>query len=97
MVVNVFAAYPIYIIAAIFSGQIWLGLFAAFLFWLGMLMFHGVLTTKTLRYPYNPGLLTTVAGVALGISTSSTSSPATWRVCGIGSGRSCCSLCSSWS
>jgi hypothetical protein len=67
MVVNVFAAYPIYILAAIFSDQIWLGLFAAFLFWLGQLMFHGVLTTIGLRYPYNPGLVTTVAGVALGV------------------------------
>ena len=67
MVVNVFAAYPVYILAAIFSDQIWLGLFAAFFFWLGQLMFHGVLTTRALKYPYNPGLVTTVVGVALGI------------------------------
>lgn len=67
MVVNVFAAYPIYILAAIFSGQIWLGLFAAFLFWLGQLMFHGVVTNIVLKSGYNPGLLTTLAGVALGI------------------------------
>jgi hypothetical protein len=67
MVVNVFAAYPVYIIAAIFSDQIWIGLFAAFLFWLGQLMFHGVLTTRALKYPYNPGLITTLIGVALGI------------------------------
>jgi hypothetical protein len=67
MVVNVFAAYPIYIIAAVFSDQIWLGLFAAFFFWVGQLIFHGVITTKALRYPYNPGLVTTVVGVALGI------------------------------
>jgi hypothetical protein len=67
MIVNVFAGYPIFILAALFSGQIWLGLFAAFLFWLGQSMFHGVLTTKALEYPYNPGLITTVAGVVLGI------------------------------
>jgi uncharacterized protein with HXXEE motif len=67
MVVNVFAAYPIYIVAAIFSDQVWLGLFAAFLFWLGQLMFHGVVTNIVLKSGYNPGLLTSVAGVALGI------------------------------
>lgn len=66
MVVNVFAAYPIYILAAIFCGQIWLGLFAAFLFWLAQLMFHGVVTNLVLKSGYNPGLLTSIAGVALG-------------------------------
>jgi hypothetical protein len=67
MVVNVFAAYPIYILAAIFCGQIWLGLFAAFFFWLGQLMFHGVITNIVLKSGYNPGLFTTIVGVALGI------------------------------
>lgn len=67
MVVNVIAAYPIYILAFIFSDQIWLGLFAAFFFWLGQLVFHGVLTNLVLRNGYNPGLLTALAGVALGI------------------------------
>lgn len=67
MVVNVFAAYPIYILAAIFSSQIWLGLFAVFFFWIGQLMFHGVVTNIVLKSGYNPGLLTTLAGVALGV------------------------------
>jgi hypothetical protein len=67
MIVNVLAGYPVYILAFIFSDQIWLGLFAAFFFWLGQLMFHGVVTTSVLKSPYNPGLVTTVAGVALGI------------------------------
>ena len=67
MVVNVFAAYAIYMVAVIFSHAIWLGLFAAFFFWIGQLIFHGVITTSQLKYPYNPGLLTTVIGVALGI------------------------------
>jgi hypothetical protein len=67
MVVNVFAAYPIYILAFIFFEAIWLGLFAAFLFWVGQFMFHGVLTTRKLKYFCNPRLLTTIAGVALGI------------------------------
>jgi Protein of unknown function with HXXEE motif len=67
MVVNVFAAYPIYILAAIFSDQIWLGLFVAFFFWVGQLIFHGVVTNIVLKSGYNPGLLTTVVAVALGI------------------------------
>jgi hypothetical protein len=66
MVVNVFAAYPIYVLAAIFSDQIWLGLFAAFFFWLGQLVFHGVVTNIVLKSGYNPGLVTTLAGVVLG-------------------------------
>jgi hypothetical protein len=69
----VLAGYPVYILAFIFSDQIWLGLFAAFFFWLGQLMFHGVVTTSVLKSPYNPGLVTTVAGVALGILRSSKS------------------------
>jgi hypothetical protein len=68
MVVNVFVTYPVYIVAVIFSNAIWLGLFAAFLFWLGQFMFHGVLTTRKLKKVYNPGLLTViVGGLPLGI------------------------------
>lgn len=62
MIVNVFAAYPLYIVAVIFSDAIWLGLFAAFLFWVGQFVFHGILTTKKLRSFYNPGLVSIVAG-----------------------------------
>jgi hypothetical protein len=68
MIVNVFAAYPFYIAAVIFSDAIWLGLFAAFLFWVGQFVFHGIITAKKLRYLYNPGLLSIVAGgLPLGI------------------------------
>jgi hypothetical protein len=62
MIVNVFAAYPLYVAAVIFSDAIWLGLLAAFLFWVAQFVFHGILTTKKLRYPYNPGLLSIVVG-----------------------------------
>ena len=55
MVVNVFAAYPVYILAVIFSDQIWLGLFAAFFFWLGQLVFHGVLTNLVAQVGIQPG------------------------------------------
>lgn len=67
MVVNVIAAYPIYILAAIFSGQIWLGLFAVFFFWIGQFVFHGIITNMQLKTLYNPGLLTTLLGLSLGI------------------------------
>ena len=38
------------------------GVVAAFLFWVAQFAFHGILTTKKLRYPYNPGLLSIVVG-----------------------------------
>ena len=63
LVVNVFAAYPFLLVAAIFPGAIWLG-FAAVVFWFGQFVIHGIVTNRKLKTIYNPGLLTTVVGVA---------------------------------
>ena len=93
MIVNVFAAYPLYIAAVIFSDAIWLGLLAAFLFWVAQFAFHGILTTKKLRYLYNQGCSRSSSGDSRSVpTTSTTSSRATWRACGTGS-----ELPSSWS
>ena len=62
LVVNVFAAYPFLLVAALFPGQIWLG-FAAVVFWFGQFVIHGIVTNAKLKTIYNPGFLTTVVGV----------------------------------
>jgi Protein of unknown function with HXXEE motif len=66
LVVNVFAAYSFALLAFIFDHQIWLGLGAAVVFWLGQFGIHGVLTNKKLKTLYNPGMLTTLLALALG-------------------------------
>jgi len=63
LVVNVFAAYPFLLVPVFFPGAIWLG-FGAVVFWFGQFAIHGILTNVKLKTIYNPGLLTTVVGVA---------------------------------
>ena len=67
LVVNVFAAYPFAFLALIFDDQIWLGLGAALFFWIGQFGIHGVLTNNRLKTVYNPGFLTTLIALGLGI------------------------------
>jgi hypothetical protein len=62
LVVNVFAAYPFRLLAAVFPGAIWLG-FGAVFFWFGQFVAHGVLTNKKLKKIYNPGSPTMVVVV----------------------------------
>jgi TetR/AcrR family transcriptional regulator, lmrAB and yxaGH operons repressor len=61
-VVNVFAAYPFLLAAALFPSAIWLG-FGATFFWFGQFLVHGVMTNKKLKTIYNPGALTMAVGV----------------------------------
>jgi predicted outer membrane lipoprotein len=67
LVLNVFAAYPFYLLPVLFPGQAWLAL-APVLFGFGQFFFHGVYTNLKLRGVYNPGLAAVVLGhVPVGI------------------------------
>ncbi len=57
--VNVFFAYPFYILAILFPNLIWLGL-AQVLFGMVQLVVHGVLINRKMHSLYNPGLFTVV-------------------------------------
>jgi hypothetical protein len=57
--VNVFFAYPFYLLAVIFPNLVWLGL-AQMLFGMTQLVVHGILINRKLHSLYNPGLFTVV-------------------------------------
>ncbi len=57
--VNVFFAYPFYILAVLLPSLIWLGL-AQVLFGMAQLVVHGILINRKMRSIYNPGLFTVV-------------------------------------
>ncbi len=57
--VNVFFAYPFYLLAVLFPSLIWLGL-AQVLFGMLQLAIHGVLINRKMHSLYNPGLFTVV-------------------------------------
>jgi hypothetical protein len=57
--VNVFFAYPFYILPIIFPGLIWLGL-AQVLFGMAQFGVHGIIINRILRSFYNPGLFVVV-------------------------------------
>jgi hypothetical protein len=57
--VNVFFAYPFYILAIIFPNLIWLGL-AQVLFGMVQFIVHGILINRKMRLIYNPGLFSVV-------------------------------------
>ncbi len=57
--VNVFFAYPFYLLAVFFPNLIWLGL-AQVLFGMLQLAIHGVLINRKMHSLYNPGLFTVV-------------------------------------
>lgn len=59
LIVNVFFAYPFYILPIIFPNLIWLGL-AQVLFGMAQLGVHGILINKKMRSIYNPGLFAVV-------------------------------------
>ena len=86
MVVNV-AWYPFALVAAIFSGQVWLGL-GTLLFWVGQFVIHGVVTNKKLKTVYNPGVLTMLSGFGYSFTTATTSSPTISLASGTGSAES---------
>jgi hypothetical protein len=65
--INVPMAWTFYLVPVFFPNVVWLGL-APTLFGFGQLIFHGVLTTKKMKWPYNPGLVAVVLGhVPIGI------------------------------
>jgi len=53
--VNVFCAYPFYLLAVLFPNLIWLGL-AQVLFGVAQLLFHGIVINLKIESWYNPGL-----------------------------------------
>ncbi len=57
--VNVFFAYPFYILAIILPNLIWLGL-AQVLFGMTQLIVHGILINRKMHSIYNPGLFSVV-------------------------------------
>ena len=57
--VNVFVAYPFYILPILFPNLIWLGL-APILFGMGQFGVHGILINRKMRSIYNPGLFAVV-------------------------------------
>lgn len=66
--VNVFMAYPFYVIPIFFPHQYWLGL-PATLFGFGQVVVHGVWTNIKLHWFYNPGFGAVVFGhVPIGIA-----------------------------
>jgi hypothetical protein len=67
LVINVFAAYPFYLLPVFFPGTVWLGL-APILFGFGQFLMHGIFANIKLRWLYNPGLAAVVLGhIPLGI------------------------------
>ncbi len=59
MVINVFAAYPFYLLPVFFPTEIWLGL-APTLFGLLQFVVHGIVVNVKMKSLYNPGLATVV-------------------------------------
>jgi hypothetical protein len=57
--VNVFFAYPFYILPVLFPNLIWLGL-AQVLFGMAQFIVHGILINRKMRSIYNPGLFAVV-------------------------------------
>jgi hypothetical protein len=66
MVINVFAAYPFYLLPIFVPDVIWLGL-APILFGFLEVLLHGVAGGIKAKALYNPGLLTVVPWLILGI------------------------------
>lgn len=67
MVINVFCAYPFYLLPVFFPQTIWLGL-PPVLFAFGQFIVHGVITNWKLKGFYNPGLAAVVLGhIPIGI------------------------------
>lgn len=61
MITNVFIMLTLYLVAVIFANQIWLGI-GVTLAGFAQIIVHGVLTTRKLKYFYNPGLFTAIFG-----------------------------------
>ena len=61
LIVNVFAAYPFYLLPVFFPETIWLGL-APVLFGFSLFLGHGVIANIKLKSFYNPGLAAVVLG-----------------------------------
>jgi len=59
LVVNVFFAYPFYILPIVFPNLIWLGL-AQVLFGMAQFGVHGILINRKMKSIYNPGLFAVV-------------------------------------
>jgi hypothetical protein len=59
LIVNIFFAYPFYLLPVIFPGLIWLGL-AQVLFGMAQFGVHGILINKKMHSVYNPGLFAVV-------------------------------------
>lgn len=59
LIVNVFMAYPFYILPIIFPNLIWLGL-AQVLFGMAQFGVHGIIINRKMRSIYNPGLFAVV-------------------------------------
>ena len=57
--VNVFFAYPFYVLPILFPNLIWLGL-ATVLFSMAQVGVHGIVINRKLRSLYNPGLFTVI-------------------------------------
>jgi hypothetical protein len=54
--VNIFAAYPFFILPILFPNLIWLGLSQILFGMAGQLIVHGIVINRKLHYFYNPGL-----------------------------------------
>lgn len=54
--VNVFAAYPFYLLPIVFPSLIWLGLAQILFGMIGQLIVHGIVINRKLHSFYNPGL-----------------------------------------
>ncbi len=57
--VNVFFAYPYYVLPIILPGQVWMGL-GQVMFGMTQLIIHGIVINRKLRSVYNPGLFVVV-------------------------------------
>jgi Protein of unknown function with HXXEE motif len=54
--VNVFTAYPFYLLPVLFPGLVWLGLAQILFGMVGQLIVHGIVINRKLHTLYNPGL-----------------------------------------
>ena len=54
--VNIFAAYPFYLLPVLFPNLIWLGLAQILFGMVGQLIVHGFVINRKLHSFYNPGL-----------------------------------------
>jgi hypothetical protein len=61
LIINVFCAYPAYLLAVFFPTTVWLGL-APVIFGFGQFIVHGIVTNMKLKGFYNPGLGSVVLG-----------------------------------